>query len=88
MSKLSAGDRKALSHNAFAVPSKAPGSGSYPIPDASHARDALARSSGKPVQGQVAAAVHRKFPGIGAKVQGRHGQSLHQMADRMHGKSK
>lgn len=84
MSKLSAADRKAMSKNAFAVPAKAPGSGSFPIPDASHARNALARASGKPEQGQVDAAVHRRFPGIGAKVQGRPGESLESMADRMH----
>jgi hypothetical protein len=65
MAKLTAADRKAIPKGSFAVPSKAPGSGSYPIPDASHARNALARASGKPVQGQVDAAVHRKFPGIG-----------------------
>lgn len=62
--KLAMAQRKQLGTGAFAVPAKAPGSGSFPIPDASHARDALARSSGKPVQGQVAAAVHRKFPGM------------------------
>lgn len=84
MAKLDAADRKALPNNAFAVPSKAPGSGSYPIPDANHARDALARSSGKPVAGQVRAAVERKFPGIGAKVQNRPGESMDAMADRMH----
>lgn len=87
MAKLDAADRKALPTNAFAVPSKAPGSGSYPIPDAAHARDALSRASGKPVQAQVDAAVHRKFPGIGAKVQGRSGQSLEHMATKMHGRS-
>lgn len=65
MAKLTAADRKQIPKNAFAVPSKAPGSGSYPIPDAAHARNAEARASGKPVQGQVDAAVHRKFPGIG-----------------------
>lgn len=88
MAKLDTADRKALPKNAFAVPSKAPGSGSYPIPDASHARDALSRSSGKPVQGQVAAAVHRKFPGIGAKTQDRPGESIESMAHRMHPVSK
>jgi hypothetical protein len=36
----------------------------YPIEDAAHARDALARSSGKPEQTAVAAAVRRKFPEI------------------------
>jgi hypothetical protein len=62
---LSAASRNRLAPKSFAVPSKAPGSGSYPIPDASHARNALSRASGKPVEGQVRAAVKRKFPGIG-----------------------
>lgn len=66
MAKLSASDRQALSKNAFVVPSKAPGSGSYPIEDKSHAQNALARSSGKPVAGQVRAAVERKYPGMGS----------------------
>jgi hypothetical protein len=64
---LSSAARKHLSPKSFAVPSKAPGSGSFPIPNASHARNALARASGKPVEGQVRAAVKRKFPGIGGK---------------------
>lgn len=59
------GTRKTLPKKDFAVPSKAPKSGSYPINDANHARNALARSSGKPVATQVKAAVKRKFPSIG-----------------------
>jgi hypothetical protein len=39
----------------------------YPIPDAAHARDALARSSGKPEHASVIAAVKRKFPNIQRK---------------------
>lgn len=65
MAKLTAADRKSIPHNAFAVPSKAPGSGSYPIEDKSHARNALARASGKPVEAQVRAAVNRRYPDIG-----------------------
>lgn len=64
MAKLTTKQRKAIPKTSFAVPSKAPGSGSYPINDASHARNALARSSGKPVAGQVRAAVAKKFPSI------------------------
>ena len=72
---LSAASRKALPSTSFALPGqgKGPqgkGSGSYPIPDASHARNALARVSqhGNPSQqSKVRAAVHRKFPGIGKK---------------------
>lgn len=65
MAKLSSEERKNLSKSSFVFPEKAPSSGSYPIPDESHARDALARSSGKPEESAVRAAVHRKFPGIG-----------------------
>jgi hypothetical protein len=55
----------------FALPGqgegpKGAGSGSYPIPDISHARNALARASGKPIEAKVRAAVHRKFPSIGS----------------------
>lgn len=63
--KLTAAMRKRIPKSQFAVPSKAPGSGSYPIEDESHARNALARSSGKPVAAAVAAKVHARFPGIG-----------------------
>jgi hypothetical protein len=87
MAKLNTADRKAMPKADFAVPSQAPGSGSYPINDAAHARNALARVSGNgspAVKAQVRSAVPRKFPGIGAKVQNRPGTSLEQMADRMH----
>ena len=62
MAKLTTAMRKRLNSNQFAVPSKGYGSGSYPIPDISHARNALARASGKPVEGKVRAAVYRKYP--------------------------
>src|SRR5581483_4277646 len=62
MARLTAAARKRIPRKDFAVPSKAPGSGSYPIPDKSHARNALARASGKPVAAQVRAKVHRKYP--------------------------
>ena len=65
MSKLNAAARRAIPKKDFAVPSKAPKSGSYPINDINHARNALARSSGKPVAAKVRAAVKRKFPSIG-----------------------
>lgn len=70
MSKLNTAARKSLPSSDFAVKSKAgtpqgkAKSGSYPIPDESHAKNALARSSGKPVAGQVRAAVKAKFPDI------------------------
>lgn len=64
MAKLTTKARKKLPKSAFAIPNKAPASGSYPLNNPSHARNALARSSGKAVAGKVRAAVHRKFPGI------------------------
>ncbi len=58
---LSSGSaRNALPDSAFAGPGR-----SYPIPDQAHARNALARSSGKSVEGQVRAAVKRRYPNIG-----------------------
>lgn len=68
MSKLSPGARAALPKKSFAIPSKAPASGSYPIPDASHARNALSRVSqfgGPAEKSAVRGKVHSKFPGIG-----------------------
>jgi hypothetical protein len=70
MAKLNAKARQALPKSDFARPGqgegkKGAGSGSYPIPDASHARNALARSSGKPVAAAVRAKVRAKFPNIG-----------------------
>lgn len=62
--KLTAKARKAIPKSQFAVPSKAPASGSYPIENPSHARNALARSSGKPVAAQVRRAVARRYPGM------------------------
>lgn len=64
MSKLNAAARKRLPNKSFAIPEKAPKSGSYPIEDISHARNALARSSGKAVAGRVRAAVKRKYPSL------------------------
>jgi hypothetical protein len=65
--KLSAADRKALPKSAFVFPDKAPGSGSYPIHDESHARAALSMSAGKPEEAKVRAAVHRRYPNLGGK---------------------
>ena len=45
MAKLSTVQRKALPKADFAVPSKAPGPGSYPINDKAHAANAKARAT-------------------------------------------
>ena len=60
MAKLKAAARNKIAGKNFAGPDR-----SYPIEDASHARNALARASGKPVEARVRAAVHRKYPNIG-----------------------
>jgi hypothetical protein len=60
MSLLTTKRRNSLPGKEFAGPDR-----SYPIPDASHARNALARASGKPVEAEIRAKVHSKFPGIG-----------------------
>lgn len=66
MSKLTTAQRKNMPKSSFAIPSKAPGPGSYPLNNTNHAGNALARSSGKPVAGQVRAAVKKKFPNMGS----------------------
>ena len=67
MAELDTAARKRLPRSDFAIPEKAPGSGSYPIPDEAHARDALARvaANGSPEeQARVRRAVHERFPDI------------------------
>jgi hypothetical protein len=71
--KLTAGMRRQLPSSDFALPGQGEGAegkgpGSYPIPNRSHAVNALSRSSGKPEASAVRAAVKRKFPSIGRKI--------------------
>ncbi|MGX7680068.1 DUF6582 domain-containing protein [Jatrophihabitans sp. DSM 45814] len=63
---LTTKDRKKLSKSSFALPGKR----KYPIPDKSHARNALARvaQNGTPAeQKKVRAAVAKRFPSLGKK---------------------
>jgi hypothetical protein len=65
MAKLTAAARNKISGSNFALPGRR-----YPIEDASHARNALARVSQHGTSAEkakVRAAVHRKYPGIGEK---------------------
>lgn len=79
MAKLSYSKRQSLPSSDFALPGKGSGksgkgSGSYPIPDANHARNALARVSefGSPAEkAAVRSKVAKKFPGIGKKKSGK-----------------
>lgn len=62
MSRLKAKTRNALPAKSFAGPHR-----SYPIEDASHARNALARVSQhgtSALKAAVRAKVHKKYPGI------------------------
>ncbi len=66
MAKLTTKKRNALPKKDFAEPGKR----AYPIPDKAHARNALARVAqhGTPAEkAKVRAAVHKKYPDIGAK---------------------
>jgi hypothetical protein len=60
MTKLTNEKRKELPKEDFVFPKTR----RDPIEDAAHARDALARSSGKPEHATVVAAVKRKYPEI------------------------
>jgi hypothetical protein len=63
MAKLTAKGRAQISSKNFALPG-----GRYPIEDASHARNALARVSqhgSSEEKAKVRAKVHAKYPGIG-----------------------
>ena len=83
MAKLNAKRRNALPAKSFAGPDR-----SYPIEDASHARNALARVSQhgtSDLKAKVRAAVHRKFPQIKQHDEGRHamhGGAVKHRADR------
>lgn len=66
MAKLTSKARNALSSKSFALPGKR----AYPIPDRSHAANALSRVSqfGSPAQkATVRAAVKAKYPSMGKK---------------------
>ena len=68
MAKLTAKKRNAIPSGDFAGPDR-----SYPIEDASHARNALSRVSqfgSSALKAKVRAKVHKKFPGIGQKMHG------------------
>jgi len=60
MTKLTTTARENLPKGDFVFPKTR----RYPIEDAAHARDALARSSGKPEHAAVVAAVRLKYPEI------------------------
>jgi hypothetical protein len=69
LSVISAAKRKGLPDSAFALPGRR-----YPIHDAAHARNALARAAQHATpaeQGKIRAAVARRYPGISVTKPGR-----------------
>ena len=76
---LTTAARQAMPKSDFALPGKGEGkkgagAGSYPIPDANHARNALARVAQHGTSAEkakVRAKVHAKYPGIGEKKKSR-----------------
>jgi hypothetical protein len=85
MARLIAKTRNKLPGKVFAGPDR-----SYPIPDASHARNALARASqhaGPALKAKIRAKVHAKFPDIKQHDEGRapmkmDGGAVHHRMDR------
>lgn len=81
MAKLTYQERKNLPSKSFVEP----GERKYPIPDASHARNALARVSqhgSSSEKARVRAAVHKKFPAIGNHRNA--GEGMHHMHHGQH----
>lgn len=76
MAKLTTAQRKAIPKSDYGVPSKAPGPGSYPMPNRSHAANAEARASGKPVQAQVDRKAHQLYPDLGKRTHAGHADHL------------
>lgn len=70
--KLTSKKRKSLPPASFVFPKER----RYPIHDESHARNALARSSGTKDEAKVRAAVKKKFPGIEMKDKKKKSEAL------------
>lgn len=67
MGTLKAKTRKALPKSDFAIPEKAPGPGSYPMPDQSHAESALslgARHASSDELARIKRKARSRFPGM------------------------
>ena len=66
MANLTAAQRRAIPKSDFGVPEKAPGSGSFPLPDKKHARAALRLiGNASPAnQTRIRSKISRLWPGI------------------------
>lgn len=87
MAVLTTKERKKMPTKEFALPSlREGGKGGYPIPDESHARNALARVAqhGTPQEmAEVRAKVRAKFPHILQEHMKEHGESIHDFRKRL-----
>jgi len=61
MARLTAKQRKAEPKSDFGIPSKAPGHGSYPMPDKEHARVAKSYASKEEHEGKLSKAEEKKI---------------------------
>jgi hypothetical protein len=71
MARLSSAARHQLPKSKFAIPEKAPDSGSYPVDTKARARAALsygARNASPDELSRIKAKVHREYPSIAQKV--------------------
>ena len=93
MAVLSAQDRRDVPKKDFGVPSKAPGSGSYPMPDRAHAEAALRLDHNAPPseRPKIEAMAHEKLgekPGMGgdhkAMIAKMHPEHLHKLVQAAH----
>ena len=73
MAKLSAADRRAIPKRQFGIPSKAPASGSYPMPDRSHAANAKARARQQLNRGNLSRSAYNRIVAKANRVLGRRG---------------
>ena len=64
MARLTAAQRRALPKSKFLVPSKAPGPGSYPVPDKAHAEKAV-QLAARAGNASVAAKAKAKLKSMG-----------------------
>ena len=66
MAKLNAAQRRAIPKKQFGLPSRAPGAGSYPMPDKGHVISALRllHNASPAEQTTIRAKAHSLFPGI------------------------
>lgn len=92
MARLTAAERRQIPKSRYGVPSKAPGSGSYPMPDRTHAAvaESLAAKNASPkVKAQVDRKAHELYPDLGQRSHSGHTEHLqsqmHAISRRRHG---